>query len=98
MARGHSSRRIAAGLAAKGVGADEVAGALEGLREMAAEPDLAAAVTFARRRRFGPFRKGPAPEGQRELAAFARAGFSRAVAEAVLRCRDAEEAAALLAP
>jgi regulatory protein len=95
LARGQSLRRIAAGLIAKGVGAEDRAAALQALRETAADPDLAAACAFARRRRLGPFRRGPA-EHNRELAAFARAGFARREAEAVLGCADAEAVAALL--
>jgi len=97
LARGHSVRRIAAGLAAKGVGADEVSAAIEGLRENAPEPDLSAAIAFARRRRLGPYRTAaPGPERtNRELGAFARAGFSRRIAETVLACRDEAELAFL---
>jgi regulatory protein len=101
LARGQSLRRIAAGLMAKGVGAEDRAAALQALRETAADPDLAAACAFARRRRLGPFRpKSPsqAPADRaRELAAFARAGFARREAEAVLACADPEAVATLLA-
>src|SRR5439155_18069894 len=58
LARGQSLRRIAAGLMAKGVGAEDRAAALQALREITADPDLAAACAFARRRRLGPFRRG----------------------------------------
>jgi len=94
-ARGQSLRRIAAGLMAKGVGAEDRAAALQALRETAPDPDLAAACAFARRRRLGPFRRGPADRA-RELAAFARAGFARREAEAVLGCADPEAVTALL--
>src|SRR3954468_6540810 len=53
--QGRSLRRIAAGLAAKGVGAEDAAAAIASLRDEAADPDLAAAAAFARRRRLGPF-------------------------------------------
>src|SRR5947207_3571356 len=59
LARGRSLRQIAAGLAAKGIARDEAAAALAALQEGGADPDLAAACAFARRRRLGPFRKGP---------------------------------------
>jgi len=95
LARGQSLRRIAAGLMAKGVGAEDRAAALQALRETAPDPDLAAACAFARRRRLGPFRRAPA-DRNRELAAFARAGFARREAEAVLGCADPEAVAALL--
>ena len=108
LARGRSLRRIAAGLAAKGIGAEEAAAAVAALRGGSADPDLAAACAFARRRHLGPFRRGPvgpSPSGydksgaadrQRELAAFARAGFERRAAEAVLACADAAAIAVLL--
>jgi len=93
--RGQSLRTIRAGLAAKGVGAEDAATALEALRDEGGDPDLAAACAFARRRRLGPFRRG-SRDRAKELAAFARAGFARAAAEAVLGCADPDEAEALL--
>jgi regulatory protein len=100
LARGESVRRIAAGLAAKGVGAEERAEALSALHEGGGDPDLAAACAFARRRRLGPFRRDAAPPQERDrvLAAFARAGFARRIAEAVLACPDPDAIAALLEP
>jgi regulatory protein len=85
--RGESMRAMRARLVAKGVPAADVAEAVSGLRAAAPDPDLAAACIFARRRRLGPFRRGAA-DPARELGAFARAGFSRRVAEAVLACPD----------
>ena len=87
--RGDSLKAIRARLTAKGVPAAIAADAVSGLRDTAPDPDLAAACAFARRRRLGPFRRAAA-DRQRELAAFARAGFSRRVAEAVLACADVE--------
>src|SRR5947199_10085204 len=97
LARGEPLRRIAAGLAAKGVAAEDRSAALDALRETAPDPDLAAACAFARRRRLGPFRRNPG-DRQRDLAVFARAGFARREAEAVLGCADPESVATLLAP
>jgi regulatory protein len=85
--RGESMRAMRARLAAKGVPAADVADAVSGLRAVAPDPDLAAACAFARRRRLGPFRRAAA-DYARELGSFARAGFSRRVAEAVLACPD----------
>jgi regulatory protein len=87
--RGDSLQAIRARLAAKGVAASDVADAVSGLRAAAPDPDLAAACAFARRRRLGPFRRAAANHA-RELGAFARAGFNRRVAEAVLACSDVE--------
>ena len=92
--RGDSVRAIRARLAAKGVAGGVVAGAVGSLQELGPDPDLAAACAFARRRRLGPFRRASGDRA-RELAAFARAGFSRRVAEAVLACADEEAVAAL---
>ena len=92
--RGDSLKAIRARLAAKGVAPEVAAEAVSELRDKAADPDLAAACAFARRRRLGPFRRGAA-DRRRELAAFARAGFSRRIAEAVLACRDVEAVEAL---
>lgn len=97
--RGQSLRTIRAGLAAKGVGSEDAAAAIDALREEGGDPDLAAAVAFARRRRLGPFRRGLAPAGEdrgKALGAFARAGFARNAAAAVLACADPDEAEALL--
>ena len=93
--RGESMYAMRARLAAKGVAAADVADALSGLQTTAADPDLAAACAFARRRRLGPYRKSAADRA-RELGAFARAGFSRRVAEAVLACADIEAIEALV--
>jgi regulatory protein len=92
--RGQSVKAIRARLAAKGVALADVADAVSGLRAEASEPDLSAACAFARRRRLGPFRRAAADRA-RELGAFARAGFSRRVAEAVLACSDIEAVEAL---
>lgn len=94
--RGASRRAIAAKLSEKGVGAAEIAKALEGLGELAADPELAAAVAYARRRRLGPFRNPDtrAAARDKDLGALARGGFSLDVARRVI---DAEDAEALLA-
>jgi regulatory protein len=92
--RGDSLRSIRSRLMAKGVPGAVVAGAVSGLRDAAPDPDVAAACAFARRRRLGPYRR-VAADRPRELATFARAGFGRRVAEAVLSCADEEAVAAL---
>lgn len=108
VAQGRSLRRIAVGLAAKGVGSADAAAAIAALRDEAADPELAAAIAFARRRRLGPFRGEPHPRDRAanldrverhraELAAFARAGFGRRTADTVLGCPDETAVRALLA-
>lgn len=91
---GRSRRAAAAHLAARGIDAATVAAALP---EDEAAAELAAAVAFARRRRFGPFRAGAeaADTRRREQAAFARAGFTRAAARAALAMSPAEAEAVL---
>lgn len=100
--QGRSLQRIAAGLAAKGVAAEDAAAAIDALRGESPDPELAAAIAFARRRRLGPFRRDPHPPAPAdlhgaELAAFARAGFTRRTAELVLASRDEAAVRALLA-
>ena len=92
--RGDSLTAIRARLMAKGVAGEAVAGAVGSLQELGPDPDLAAACAFARRRRLGPFRR-TAGDRARELAVFARAGFGRRAAEAVLACADEAAVAAL---
>jgi regulatory protein len=89
---GRSAAATAAHLAARGVGADARRAALSD--DPAVE--LAAAVAFIRRRRFGPFRAKPADAEARrkELAALARAGFGQGTARQALGLtREAAEAA-----
>jgi regulatory protein len=90
---GRSRRAIAAHLAAKGV----ARGAADAALPDGKDAELDAALAFCRRRRTGPFAPGPLPPEARlkALAALARAGFPRGVAEAALDT-DAEEAEARL--
>lgn len=92
--RGESGARIRARLAAKGIERSLAAAAVQKLRDESADPDLAAACAFARRRRLGPYRRAAA-DPARELGALARAGFPRRVAERVLACADIEAIEAL---
>lgn len=74
--RGWPARRIAQGLAAKGVGRETIAAALS------EADDAAAAQRFARKRRLGPWRgEGErAARREKDIAAMLRAGFSHALA------------------
>lgn len=90
--RGTSRRHIAAKLAEKGVAQAEIGMALASLGELARDPDLAAAIAYARRRRLGPFRP-PAARAlhrERDLAALGRAGFSLELARRVVEAEDPE--------
>ncbi len=87
--RGNSARVIRGKLRQKGVGDDDIASALEALGddlEDGEDPELAAAVTLAKRRRLGPYFNGTAADDTREkhLAALARAGFSYDIARRVV--------------
>jgi len=79
--RGRSSRAVAASLAAKGVASDLAARA----GHCNDEDELAAARKTARRKRLGPWSRGDrAGRRQKDLAALVRAGFTMAVARAVI--------------
>ncbi len=88
--RGASTRGIRARLTAKGVGAGDIDAALAALRDETAEPDLAAAIAYARRRRIGPYRiRGDREEmRERDLAALARQGFGYDIARKVIETDD----------
>lgn len=89
--QGKAGRTIRATLAAKGVDAEAAGAALDGLAEDVPEPDLAAAVRLARKRRLGPFRlQGRAETRQKDLAALARAGFDFDTCRRVIEAEDAE--------
>ena len=94
-AQGASRRGIQARLRRDGIGAELVAPALESLAQDGADPDLAAGVAFARRRRLGPFRATADRRERRaqDLASLGRAGFSFETARTIV---DAESEAALI--
>ena len=95
--RGGSLRTIRATLAAKGVTAEIAEAALESLSEIATDPDRAAAIALARRRRLGPFRTPSLRAAHRlkDLAALGRAGFGWEICRAVI---DAASVEALAEP
>ncbi|WP_029057008.1 regulatory protein RecX [Stappia stellulata] len=84
--KGRSTRRIAAVLQTKGISQDMA----ETLLARDETTDLAAACVAARKKRFGPWRKGEAdPERQRkEIASLCRQGFSLALARKVVEATD----------
>jgi regulatory protein len=94
--RGLGLRRVKAQLFVDGI-ADTDSG--EAIAE-AEEHAVAAAIGFARRRRFGPFAARPVDDPkdrERQVAAFARAGHSLALARRILAVPpgDADALAAL---
>ena len=102
--RGASARMIAASLTEKGIERDLIEATLDEADDdegYSARPggDLAAAAALARRRRLGPYRppEARADFRQKDLGTFARAGFSRAIAERVLDAPDTETLLGLVA-
>src|SRR5262249_48051188 len=77
---GRSKRHIAQKLSQKGVDREVITAALDD------GDDLLGAMVFARKRAFGPFRRGESDRERvsKEMAAFARNGFSFDVGKAVL--------------
>ncbi len=92
---GKSKRVIAQKLSAKGIDTEIAVAALE------ESNDLFAAVVLARKRGFGPFRRGDLDDKRkaRELSAFARQGFSFDIGKRVFAMsRDEAEELALSGP
>lgn len=101
--RGASARQIAASLSQKGIDRDLIGATLNEEDDEdgdSARPggDLAAAAALARRRKLGPYRPEDTRPGywQKDLATFARAGFTRLIAETVLGAEDPEALVALV--
>ena len=93
--RGRSRAVVARTLAAKGVDRESIARALDALAEDSADPELEAALAFARRRRIGPFRAAQdrAASRARDLATLGRGGFSFEIARRILDAESPEEIA-----
>lgn len=89
--RGGSRRQISAKLAQLGVAAETRDQAIAGLAEEFGDTELTAAITYAKRRRLGPYRVRHIAGAQRlaqekrDMSAMARAGFSYALARRVLQ-------------
>lgn len=92
--RGKSLRAIRQKLREKGVDGETTAEALSALGEGPGDPDLRAAIRYARRRRLGPFQRTAArrvERRQKDLAALGRQGFGYAIARRVIDA-DPDEA------
>lgn len=91
-ASGKSPRAIRAALQHKGVAPPEIEKALEALEDEVADPELAAALVYARKRRMGPWRPPGerAERRQRDMAALGRAGFGARVARLILNAEDVD--------
>jgi len=88
--RGTSARATRGKLAQKGLDPALIDQALAGLGEESAEPELKAALAFARRRRLGPYRQTAerAERRERDLAALGRQGFDLDLARRVIDTQD----------
>lgn len=90
--RGLGVRRVRAQLYVDGIAPEDSGEAIAEAEDKA----MAAAVGFARRRRFGPFAVQPASDPaarERQVAAFARAGHSLALARRILAVPPGDERA-----
>ena len=89
---GRSPARIRIALAAKSLDEHAIADAMRALAEGQADPELAAAMAYARRRRLGPW--GPvatrADRKAKDLAALGRAGFGYQTARKVVEADEIE--------
>lgn len=86
--KGLSTQSITAKLQTKGLTRAQIEAALETVDEDQEDPEMAAAIIHARRKKLGPWRKKPLTDpkdSQKELAAMGRAGFSYEIARAVLQ-------------
>lgn len=92
--RGNGPRLVRSKLAAKGVPSDLIDAALQEMVEEVGDPAWAAALTYARKRRLGPWSRGELDWELRtkQLAKLARAGFSYEMARRVLDLTDPDDA------
>lgn len=90
--RGVSARGITMKMSAKGVPSDVIETALEDLADIVSgDPDVQAAINYARRRRIGVFRRENRPEyRKRDLASLGRQGFSYEIAKRIIDAEDEE--------
>lgn len=96
--RGTSPPMIRAKLRQKGVPSELVQEAIDHARaearEQGLDPELAAAASYARRRRLGPFRVDPEQRAERrekDLASLGRRGFRFDVARTVIDAEDPDD-------
>lgn len=98
--QGKPARAIRQWLSARGLGPDTIANALQALEDDHGDSvmlDMKAACRYAKRRRFGPWRREDADKKKRdrEIAAFMRAGFGWQQTIAVLDAESVDAALAL---
>jgi regulatory protein len=86
--RGYGARRVGAALRGAGIDDEDSAEA----RELASEAEWEAALSFARRRRIGPFAEAEAdrPAREKALASMLRAGHPLRIARRLVAARPGE--------
>ncbi len=91
--RGKSLCAIRLCLRQKALQIDIIDKAVKLLAKEIGSPDLAAAITYARKRRLGPYRRKTSTPVilDKELAALARSGFSYPIALRVVEARNVDE-------
>lgn len=96
---GLPERAIRQKLAQKSLPSELIEQQLAARRDAAEDPELDAALRYARRRRLGPWSTSPASADRprRDLARMARAGFPYGVVQQVIALSTSQEAEALLA-
>ncbi len=93
LAKGKSIRAVVLQLRRKGINPKDIEAILKRVRDELLDPDLYAAVAFARRRRLGPYK---APDTRQEfrdndLAKLARAGFNYEIARMIVDTKSQKE-------
>ena len=97
--RGKSAPFIRQKLREKGVDAEIIDRSIQQIHDQMADPALESAITYARKRRFGAYRKTPeqhAERKERDMAAMMRAGHRYEVVRQVLDCTSVDEIEALI--
>ena len=91
--RGKSLRAIRSRLRQKLLSDENIEKAIGVLTKEYESPDLSAAITYARKRRLGPFRKNASNRNSlnKELASLARSGFSYSLALRIVEAKNIDE-------
>lgn len=97
--RGKSTPFIRQKLREKGVGAEIITQSIQKIHDQMADPALESAITYARKRRFGAYRRTSEQQAERkekDMAAMIRAGHRYDVVRQVLDCSTIAEIEELL--
>ena len=91
--RGKSLRTIRFRLLQKSLPKKIIDKTIEALENEIGSPDLPAAIAYARKRRFGPYRRdvNNLENLEKELAALARSGFSYSIALSIVKAKNIDE-------